>query len=137
MAPEQSNQNSDALSGDVTCFSAFLEKSGLPCLVIEQTEDRAELRFVGPFEGRDVVWCCEFMTLVAELNRLAQEISPAPESLRNFIEIGDPESGGVPIRVGLALPRIDSAAIDKMILMIRLYKNLRRGRHEYGEAVNP
>jgi len=137
MAPEQPSQNSDALSGDVSRFSAFLEKSGLSCLLIEQAEGRAELRFTGPFEGRNVVWRCEFITLTAELHRLAQEVAPAPESLRNFIEIGEPSSDGVPIRVGLALSCIDAAAIDKMMLMIRRYKNLRRGRHEYGEAVNP
>lgn len=137
MESEQLSKDSDALSGDVSRFAAFLEKSGMSCLLIEQTDGRAKLRFVGPFEGRNVVWRCEFITLTAELNRLAQEVSPAPERLRNFIEIGEPESGGVPIRVGLALPRIDAAAIDKMMLMIRLYKNLRRGRHEYGEAVNP
>lgn len=130
------SQDSDAQSGDVQRFSAFLAKSSLSCLVIEQAEGRAELRFTGPLEGREVVWHCEFVTLDAELNRLAQEGSEAPKGLRNFIEVGELQPGGVPLRIGLALPRIDSAAIDKMILMIRLYKNLRCGRHEYGEVIN-
>lgn len=126
----------DALSGDVQCFSACLDRSGLPWLVIEQTNDCAELRFTGPFEGREVVWHCTFVTLQAELNRLAQESPRAPDSLRNFIEIGEPGASGVPIRVGLALPRIDPPAIEKMIHMVRLYKFLRRGRHEYGDPVS-
>jgi hypothetical protein len=137
MASEQLGQDCDAQSGDAQRFSAFLEKAALSCLVIEQADDRAELRFTGPFEGRDVVWHCEFVTLDAELNKLAQEGSEAPKGLRNFIEIGELEPGGVPLRVGLALPRIDTTAIEKLILMIRLYKNLRRGRHEYGEIVSP
>ena len=130
----QKDQDSDAWSGDVQRFSAFLEKSGLSRLVIEQTTDHAIVAFTGPFEGREVVWRCEFVTLATELQRLVQEDSPSPGGLRNFIEISDPQVSGVPIRVGLALPRVDPAAIDKMILMVRLYKNLRRGRHEYGEV---
>ncbi len=125
----------DALSGDVQRFSSFLQKSTLPYLLVQQLEDFAELRFVGPFESRDVVWHCEFTTLAAELKCLAQEDPAAPASMRNFIEVGDPESHGVPVRVGLAVPRIDAPAIEKMILMMRLYRNLRRGRHEYGDAV--
>jgi hypothetical protein len=136
MVPGHAWRDSDALSGDVQRFSAFLDRSGLSRLVVEQTETRAVLAFTGPFEGHEVVWRCEFVTLDAELQRLAQKNSPLPKGLCNFIEIGDPQSEGVPLRVGLALTRVDSAAIDKMILMIRLYKNLKRGRHEYGKAVN-
>jgi hypothetical protein len=43
----------------------------------------------------------------------------------------------VPLRVGLDLQRIDRPAIEKMIIMIRNYRNLRYGRHEYGEARTP
>ncbi len=132
----QEEQDSDAHSGDAQCFSAFLEKSGLSRWLIEQSEDRAVLAFTGPFEGREVVWRCELVTLDAELRRLALEDSSATRGLRNFIEIGEPVAEGIPLRVGLALSQVDTAAIDRMILMIRLYKNLRRGRHEYGEVVH-
>lgn len=125
----------DALCGDVRRFSSFLQKSARSCLLIRRSDDYAELRFVGPFEGRDVIWHCTFVTLDAELKRLAREDPEAPASLRNFIEVGEPELRGVPVRVGLAVPRIDVPAIEKMILMMRLYRNLRRGRHEYGDAV--
>lgn len=128
--------NSDVHSGDAQCFSAFLEKSGCSFWLFEQSVDHAVLAFTGPFEGREVVWRCEFVTLDAELRRLELEHAPGVEGLRNFIEIGEPVAEGVPLRVGLALPRIDTAAIEKMILMIRLYKNLRRGRHEYGDVVH-
>ena len=137
MAPEPLNQDDGARSGDVQRFSAFLEKSALSCLVIEQAADRVELRFTGPFKGCDVVWHCEFVTLEAELTRLAQRGCELPDGLRNFIEVGELRPGGIPLRVGLALPCIDASAIDKMMLMIRLYKNLRCGRHEYGDLVSP
>lgn len=131
----QETGDSDALSGNVQRFSAFLKKSGLYFWLVEQSGDRAVLAFTGPFEGHEVVWRCEFVTLDAELRRLEQEHAQATQGLRNFIEIHEPVAEGVPLRVGLALPRIDTAAIEKMMLMIRLYKNLRRGRHEYGEVV--
>lgn len=132
----QAAGDGDALSGNAQRFSAFLKKSGQSFWLVEHSDDRAVLAFTGPFEGREVVWRCEFVTLDTELRRLESGHAPASQGLRNFIEISEPVAEGVPLRVGLALPRIDAAAIEKMILMIRLYKNLRRGRHEYGEVVH-
>lgn len=126
------DRDSDALSGDVRRFTDWLERSGLPCFMLRHTDDCAELRFNGPLEGREVVWCCTFVTLAAERERIRRE-GGRVDGLRNFIEIGEPGPSGVPLRVGLAVARIDRASIDKMMLMIRLYKNLRPGRHEYGE----
>ncbi|WP_165869077.1 hypothetical protein [Thiogranum longum] len=132
---ERERRDSGLRNGDARRFAGYLKQSGMSCLVVDQTKDHAVLVFTGPFEGGEVVWRCEFVTLKAELQRLILEGSRAVEGLRNFIEIGDPVPDGVPLRVGLALTHIDAAAIDKMILMIRQYKNLRRGRHEYGEVV--
>jgi hypothetical protein len=67
-----------------------------------------------------VVWDCDFLTL------------DAARAARNFIDVGESGPQGVPVRVGLAVTRIDRPAIEKMILMIRNYRRLRPGRHEYG-----
>lgn len=92
-------------------------------LLVEQIDDqRARLRFTGPFQGQTVVWDCEFVTLYEA------------RSQRNFIEVGSPQSSGVPLRVGLSIAAIDTPAIEKMVLMIRHYKRLRAGRHEWRGA---
>jgi len=124
-----------ALSGDIREFSDYLASTGQPFLVQgEPGPQSAHVRFTGRLQGREVVWNCEFVTLQSELERLAGRAGPAaPDSVRGFIEIGEPCERGVPLRVGLNLERIDYPAILKMIVMIRNYKRLRPGRHEFGE----
>jgi hypothetical protein len=83
------------------------------------------LRFDGPFEGRTVTWDATFTTLAA--------CSGAPAPLRNFIDIGDESGRGLTLTVGLNVPRIDLPTVRKTMMMIRQYKRLSRGRHEYGQ----
>ena len=54
--------------------------------------------------------------------------------LKRFIEIGASGESGTALKIGLNVPRIDTPVIRKTIIMIRQYKNLQPGRHEYGEA---
>lgn len=113
-----------AMSGNVDKFSAYLESTRQNWVLVEQPDDQqARVRFTGPFEGRDVVWDCRFRTLSADGAR------------RNYIDISPATPAGIPLVVGLALPTIDVPAIQKMIIMIRNYKNLRNGYHAYGEPV--
>jgi hypothetical protein len=84
--------------------------------------ERLRLRFRGPFEGRTVTWDA---TLVA-LRR------PGHPAGGNFIEIGADGPAGVAITVGLQVERIDPPTVRKTMIMIRRYKRLRRGRHDYG-----
>jgi hypothetical protein len=124
-----------AFSGDVTLFAHYLEDTGQDYLLLEQADDqRAQLRFCGALLGQTVVWNCEFVTLAAEQADRGQRRAAAAPALRNFIEVGEPGPQGVPLRVGLAVARIDQPAIEKMIIMIRNYKRLQPGRHEYGQA---
>ena len=39
----------------------------------------------------------------------------------------------LPITIGLNVPKLDAAVIEKTTIMIRNYKRLQTGRHEYGE----
>jgi hypothetical protein len=118
-------------SGDPAVLSEYLRQTGQPFLALGGIRDeRARVRFTGPFEGETVVWDCEFVAL--------GPASPQPvggaSGARSFIDIGEPGPHGVPLRVGLNLARIDRPAILKLILMIRNYRRLRRGRHEFGAA---
>lgn len=86
------------------------------------------LRFDGPFQGRTVTWDATFATLTACSG------NPAPQ--RNFIEIGQETDRGIPLTVGLNVPCIDLPTVRKTMMMIRQYKRLGPGRHEYGPSIS-
>lgn len=77
------------------------------------------VRFMGHFEGQEVVWD-------AELNALAAT------KARQFIDIGTPGARGIPITIGLRVVCIDRPTLLKTLIMVRSYKRLRTGRHEFG-----
>jgi hypothetical protein len=132
-APEE---NVAAWSGEAARFSVYLKDTGQAFLFREEAGgQQAHVRFTGPYQGKDVVWDCCFVTLARE-SQQADRGSSEPN--RNFIDIGEPVACGIPLRVGLALERIDLPAIQKMIIMIRNYKRLRQGRHTFGgHNINP
>lgn len=124
---------SAALSGDVSIFGRYLTETGQSFILLSEPGGQAaRVRFTGCFEGKRVVWDCQFMTLAYRAERSSDSIEPGSTPTgRCFIEIGPPGSRGVPLRVGLQLPSIDIPAVNKMIIMIRNYKFLKRGRHEF------
>jgi hypothetical protein len=113
---------SAARSGDPSLFDQYLADTGQDYILAGNLHgETAHVRFTGLFHGQLVVWDCEFATL----EHAGGE--------RNFIDIGEAGPQGVPLRVALDIARIDRAAIEKMIIMIRNYRHLHYGRHEYGE----
>ncbi|GAB4299656.1 MAG: hypothetical protein Kow0096_19180 [Thiohalomonadaceae bacterium] len=79
-----------------------------------------QLRFRGPFEGREIVWDARFVT-----RRHSGEAC-------NSITIGDEGPQGRRLTVVLDVAAFDAPAVHKTIIMVRQYKRLRRGRHEFG-----
>ncbi|OOZ38434.1 hypothetical protein BOW53_15575 [Solemya pervernicosa gill symbiont] len=79
-------------------------------------------RFSGRFDGEDVVWDATLMTL------------GQAGAARNFIEIGELSGQGRSITIALHVHCIDIPTLRKAIIMVRNYKRLRLGRHEYGPA---
>ncbi|HHJ15786.1 MAG TPA: hypothetical protein ENJ80_03725 [Gammaproteobacteria bacterium] len=119
-----------AWGGDAGLFSRYLNDTGQPFLLLDQAGgQQAHIRFTGPWQGREVVWDCTFVTLACEQAQVASGVSPA---VGCFIDIGPPGDNGIPLRVCLDLPGIDLPAIRKMIVMIRNYRRLRSGRHDFG-----
>ena len=82
--------------------------------------------FKGRFEGREVTWIATLRAL-----RGAGEAHDPPRSGRNFIEVGQDTCDGIPLNIGLDVERIDAATVRNAIIMIRQYKRLRLGRHEW------
>jgi hypothetical protein len=85
-------------------------------IVARHGDARTDIRFSGPFEGRDVVWAAR-----VEATRG-----------RQFIAIGEPDGAVFPLHVGLNVGIVDAPVLARTVIMIRRYKRLRRGRHEFG-----
>ncbi len=92
--------------------------------------DHLRLRFSGNFEGKPVIWDATFITLAS---RQAEYAPGVP--VRNFIDIGGETIHGVALTVGLDVPCIDLPTVRKAMLMVRQYKRLARGRHEFGSTI--
>lgn len=111
-----------------------LNRSGLDYIahsVIGQ--ERAVVNFVGQFNHRPVVW---HATIVALPDTIP--VPPSGESVKQamtgssqYIDISDQQADIVAVEIGLLVPFVDEPTILKVIKMIRLYKNLRPGRHEF------
>jgi hypothetical protein len=89
-------------------------------------------RCTGPFQGELIIWDAYLQTLSYYVRNHARH-NP---SVRQFIEVGDMGEHGRLIRIGLNLPIIDEPVILKTLIMIRQYKRLAPGRHEFGEQLH-
>lgn len=85
------------------------------------------LRYPGPFEGRVVHWDATLFTPIAWKAVRGEDRTP-----RNIIEIGPEGACGIELNICLQVECIDLPTIRKAVVMIRQYKRLQRGRHEYG-----
>lgn len=101
-------------------------------LLAAPTAQQARFAFIGRFQDRDVTWDTTLLTLAHyhhEQASIAQVVERFP-----FLEIGAETAAGRALRVALDIEQIDEPAILRTIIMIRQYKRLREGRHEFGVA---
>lgn len=101
-------------------------------------DDHVHIRFTGPFQGQRITWDASISTLEHEfrVRRLSRRTRTNPR-LRQFIDVGPADGDTRPLRVGLNVERLDEPVIRKTIIMIRQYKLLHEGYHEYGETWSP
>jgi hypothetical protein len=92
---------------------------------------QARFLFSGVFQNQNIVWDATLLTLAHF--HAAQPQSAQPVVRSAFLEIGGETARGRAIRVALDIPRIDEPAILRTIIMVRNYKRLHPGRHDFGE----
>ncbi len=101
----------------------------MPYTPIQQHNTQlAHIKFSGPFQGETVIWDTHFFTLKGYM---AQE-NIKNTKLKQFIDIQTAKSGIMKLTIALNIKEINKPSIQKMIIMIKQYKNLSPGRHEYG-----
>jgi hypothetical protein len=96
--------------------------------------EQARVKFRGNLGGVSVTWNATLFTLAAWARQAGLD---SRDGIRQFIEVAAPHAGAANLTVGLAVPAIDLPAVRKTIIMIRNYKRLAPGRHEYGEPLPP
>ena len=84
------------------------------------------LQVEGKFNGEDVVWNMCIRTITEYSHSFEVDEDP-----KQFIDI-KLIKGIYQIEIGLNISEIDRSTIERTIIMIRKYKRLRLGRHEYG-----
>jgi len=108
-----------------------ITKNEISYQLVNRTDDqRCHFRFCGKFAGQKITWDAELGTLAWHASQTGQK------KLQQFIEVGEVNDQGRKIIIALNLPCIDEPAILKTIIMIRQYKRLNPGRHEYGETIS-
>lgn len=101
-------------------FRTQLEKAGTDYLMLEPSQtDRAHFCFTGFFQDREIVWDAELMPL------------KNTNQSRQSVQVGEEVDSEIPLKIILDLPCITEPDILKSIIMIRNYKRLRAGRHEW------
>ena len=101
-------------------------------LLAPLTATKARFSFTGKFQNQELVWDATLLTLTQYHAGQPAPAAPVPRS--PFMEIGDATEQGRSIRLALDIAQIDEPAILRTIIMIRQYKRLHAGRHEFGEA---
>ena len=102
----------------LVAFRQQLVRTGQACQLLEVQSRLIRFRFIGAFAGEDVIWDVSLRALGRD--------APA-----QYIDISEAEGDVRPVAVGLLLDELDSPCIEKTMLMIRRYKRLRAGRHDY------
>jgi len=82
------------------------------------------VEFTGEFGGKSIIW---HATIVALDSQPSQNHA-------QYIEVAEAEYDNntvLALEIGLFVPQIDEPTVIKVIKMIRQYKKLQRGRHEF------
>ena len=97
--------------------------------LIQQTDSQlAHLQFEGPFQGQTVTWDTHFFTLQGYQSQHQHKTSCD----KQFIDIEPIDDKSLKLTIALKIPEINHQNIQKMMIMVKQYKNLSLGRHEYG-----
>ncbi len=97
----------------------FLLHTALP-------SDKVYLEFEGVLCNEPVLWQACIRTIQEYAN--CHSVSSDPRQFINIEVLNDVYK----LEVGLNIGQIDQSAVERTIIMIRKYKRLRSGRHEYG-----
>lgn len=112
-------------------FKQELIKSGEDFIVLSPIPaSKVRLRFIGRFNNEEVLWDTIVQTLTSYNSDEERSIISRSPALMQI----DPDEDKVyKLKVALSVPVIDIPTIKKTIIMVRGYKRLTLGLHEFGK----
>ena len=100
-------------------------------LIKQYDKQHTHIKFEGTFQDQSVIWDTHFFTL----DGYNSQENVTNKTLKQFIHIEPSETSETNIfnmTVVLKISEITEPNIQKMIIMVKQYKNLMLGHHEYG-----
>ena len=97
-------------------------------LIQQLNSQVAHIKFNGLFQGKKVTWDTHFFTLPG----YKAQKNIKDKKLKQFIDIQVIEPGSMKLTIALNITEVNKPNILKMMIMIKQYKNLSPGQHEYG-----
>lgn len=120
----------------VRALRAELSASGGDYVLYSRLPDTlGRVRFIGTFQGREVVWDMRVYTLARHEAEHGRIPVARDFRLRGLILVEPEADGLMPVEVALDVPEIDETVVRKTIVMVRNYRLLRLGLHTWGEQV--
>jgi len=116
------------------CRAALTEKGADFLLLSPLPDTFVKVRFVGRFEGREVVWDMHLYTLQRYTQERGAATQEVKSTLRGLMNIAPETEHGYPLEVALNVPMIEEPTLKKTILMIRNYRKLSLGLHTWGDG---
>ena len=101
-------------------------------LIKQFNPQHAHIKFKGPFQGQTVNWDTQLFTL----QEYANQENKKSGTIRQFIDIQPSDENTLKLVVALNVAVINKPTIEKAMIMIKQFKKLAFGRHEYGEVIN-
>ncbi|MGD8940430.1 MAG: hypothetical protein PVJ72_13680 [Gammaproteobacteria bacterium] len=120
---------------DLPSFKRELTKSGKNFLALTPLPAlKVRIKFMGKLQDQEVLWDTTIQTLASYLAETPPTtVTPKTVEVRSFMQVEPPQDGVSTLNVVLAVPLIDEPTIKKTIIMIRCYKRLKVGYHEFGK----
>lgn len=95
-------------------------------LIKQINPQHAHISFEGTFKGQKVTWDTQFFTIQAYA-----QLENGAINNKQMIDIQPYKTNILKLTVVLNVAKINNPEIQKMMIMIRQYKNLSTGRHLY------
>jgi hypothetical protein len=119
----------------IAVFKQQLAKTGKNYLALSPIPAlKVQLQFTGKLNEQEVLWDATLQTLASYLAENPQA-KPSGKTFEahSFMQVEPPQDNVSALKVVLAVPLIDEPTINKTIIMIRCYKRLKVGYHEFGK----
>ncbi|WP_455206060.1 hypothetical protein [Kaarinaea lacus] len=96
--------------------------------------DNAQLWFIGKLNDEEILWHATFQTSASYYSNPpnSEILGMDATAAKSFISVAAAQQGVAKLHAVLAVDTIDEPTIKKGIIMIRNYKRLTVGRHDFG-----